>query len=234
MACRRHRSQHQDLDLVHQTLGPFSAFLFVNVCAAASCAQTWRRGAGKELVRSSWALFGWRCLRDSALWLGTFSASSGAHLERAGIELFGPSRRVLFRRDLPPIDVAIEQRPVRAPLSEPYRNEHDKRIRPPRVPRPEWQTLDSAHHLHPFTDPCGFEPKKAPASSLTRRVYTSTTPMAIECWMVWRVLWCVTLGYGRSETCRGPRVSKCSSSLTTIASSRRAHPPAIELARLLG
>ena len=62
----------------------------------------------------------------------------------------------------------------------------------------EWQTLDSAHYLHPFTD---YKQLAARGSRIVTRadgvyIYTSDGDKILD---GMSGLWCVALGYGRKE-----------------------------------
>src|SRR5262245_55026202 len=62
----------------------------------------------------------------------------------------------------------------------------------------EWQALDSAHYLHPFTD---YKALSAKGARIVTRaegvyVYTSDGQKILD---GMSGLWCVALGYGRKE-----------------------------------
>jgi len=95
----------------------------------------------------------------------------------------------------------------------------------------EWQTLDSAHHLHPFTDHAALSRKGTRVITHAEGVYLYDSDgnrmldgMA--------GLWCVTLGYGRSELVEAARQQMLQLPYYN-SFFQTAHPPAIELARLL-
>jgi putrescine aminotransferase len=94
-----------------------------------------------------------------------------------------------------------------------------------------WQSLDAAHYLHPFTD-------HAALASKGTRVITHADGVYIYDSDGRRILdgmsglWCVNLGYGRRELADAAHrqlltLPYCNSFF------QAAHPPAIELARLL-
>ena len=95
----------------------------------------------------------------------------------------------------------------------------------------EWQKLDSAHYLHPFTD---FKQLAAKGARIVTRaegvyIYTSEGEKILD---GMSGLWCVALGYGRKELSEAaykqlqelPYYNSFFQSTTT---------PAIELSRLL-
>ena len=101
----------------------------------------------------------------------------------------------------------------------------------PQLTTSEWQSLDSAHYLHPFTD---YKQLAAKGARIVTRadgvyIYTSEGDKILD---GMSGLWCVALGYGRKELSDAaykqmlelPYYNSFFQSTTT---------PAIELARLL-
>lgn len=107
---------------------------------------------------------------------------------------------------------------------------------PPKPPREtrsnaEYQALDAAHHLHPFTD---FKALQAQGTRVITRaegvhLYDAEGNRILD---GMAGLWCVNLGYGRSEL-----VDAATRQMQKLAYYNNffntSHPPAIELARLL-
>lgn len=97
--------------------------------------------------------------------------------------------------------------------------------------RVEWQALDSEHYLHPFTD--HKELAEQSSRIITRAdgvyIYDAEGNRILD---AMSGLWCVNLGYGRKEL-----VDAATAQLTELpyynSFFQCAHPPAIELARLL-
>jgi len=97
--------------------------------------------------------------------------------------------------------------------------------------RDEWQSLDSEHHLHPFTDHKALAKKRA-------RIITRAEGVYIEDVDGNRILdgmsglWCVNAGYGRKEL-----VDAATAQLNELpyynSFFQCAHPPSIELASLI-
>jgi putrescine aminotransferase len=95
----------------------------------------------------------------------------------------------------------------------------------------EWRALDSAHYLHPFTDHKGLAAKGARIVTRAEGVYLydSEGNRLLD---GMSGLWCVALGYGRRELVEA--ASRQMFELPYYNSFfQAAHPPAIELARLL-
>lgn len=95
----------------------------------------------------------------------------------------------------------------------------------------EWQSLDSDHYLHPFTD---HKELAAEQSRIITRadgvyIYDAEDNRILD---AMSGLWCVNLGYGRNEL-----VDAAAAQLKELpyynSFFQCAHPPAIELARLL-
>jgi putrescine aminotransferase len=95
----------------------------------------------------------------------------------------------------------------------------------------EWQALDSAHYIHPFTDHAALGKKGTRVISRAEGVYLyESDGRRILDGM--SGLWCVNLGYGRREL--ADAAYKQLLELPYYNSFFQvAHPPAIELARLL-
>lgn len=101
----------------------------------------------------------------------------------------------------------------------------------PRRQTQEWQRLDSAHYLHPFTDHKALAAKGARVITRAEGVYIHTSD-GEKILDGMAGLWCVALGYGRRELCDAaykqmlelPYYNSFFQSST---------PPAIELARVL-
>jgi putrescine---pyruvate transaminase len=95
----------------------------------------------------------------------------------------------------------------------------------------EWQALDAAHYLHPFTDHAALSRKGTRVIARAEGVYLyESDGRRILDGM--SGLWCVNLGYGRRELADAAHrqlleLPYCNSFFQV------AHPPAIELARLL-
>ncbi len=62
----------------------------------------------------------------------------------------------------------------------------------------EWQALDSAHHMAPFTDYAKIRQKGARIVTRAEGHYIYDSE-ATAFWTVWPGLWCVNVGYGRTE-----------------------------------
>ena len=95
----------------------------------------------------------------------------------------------------------------------------------------EWQALDAAHYLHPFTDHAALSRKGTRVIARAEGVYLyESDGRRILDGM--SGLWCVNLGYGRRELAdvahRQLLELPYYNSFFQVA-----HPPAIELARLL-
>jgi putrescine aminotransferase len=95
----------------------------------------------------------------------------------------------------------------------------------------EWQALDAAHYIHPFTDHAALSRKGTRVISRAEGVYLyEADGRRILDGM--SGLWCVNLGYGRRELAEA--AFKQMQQLPYYNSFFQvAHPPAIELARLL-
>ncbi|WP_116810053.1 aspartate aminotransferase family protein [Steroidobacter cummioxidans] len=95
----------------------------------------------------------------------------------------------------------------------------------------EWQALDAAHYIHPFTDHAALSKKGTRVITRAEGVYLyESDGRRILDGM--SGLWCVSLGYGRRELAdaayRQMQELPYYNSFFQVA-----HPPAIELARLL-
>jgi putrescine aminotransferase len=95
----------------------------------------------------------------------------------------------------------------------------------------EWQALDAAHYLHPFTDHAALHKKGTRIITRAEGVYLyDSEGRRILDGM--SGLWCVNLGYGRREL-----IDAATRQLQELpyynSFFQAAHPPAIELARLL-
>jgi len=95
----------------------------------------------------------------------------------------------------------------------------------------EWQQLDSAHYLHPFTD---YKALAARGARIVTRaegvyIYTSEGEKILD---GMSGLWCVALGYGRKEL-----IDAAHRQMTELpyynSFFQSSTPPAIELARIL-
>ncbi|GFE91690.1 aspartate aminotransferase family protein [Steroidobacter agaridevorans] len=95
----------------------------------------------------------------------------------------------------------------------------------------EWQALDAAHYIHPFTDHAALSEKGTRVITRAEGVYLyESGGRRILDGM--SGLWCVNLGYGRRELAEA--AYKQMQELPYYNSFFQvAHPPAIELARLL-
>jgi putrescine aminotransferase len=95
----------------------------------------------------------------------------------------------------------------------------------------EWQSLDAAHYLHPFTDHADLARKGTRLIARAEGVYLyeSDGRRILD---AMSGLWCVNLGYGRAELAQAAHSQMLElpyyNSFFQVA-----HPPAIELARLL-
>lgn len=97
--------------------------------------------------------------------------------------------------------------------------------------RDDWQSLDSEHHMHPFTDHKALAKKRA-------RIITRAEGVYIEDADGKRILdgmsglWCVNAGYGRDEL-----VDAAATQMRELPYYNNffqcAHPPSIELARMI-
>jgi putrescine aminotransferase len=97
--------------------------------------------------------------------------------------------------------------------------------------RAEWQELDSAHHLHPFTDHKDLAQKRSRIIARADGVYIyDIDGNRILDGM--SGLWCVNVGYGREEL-----IDAATRQLRTLPYYNNffqcSHPPAIELSQLL-
>ncbi len=98
--------------------------------------------------------------------------------------------------------------------------------------RAEWQELDSRHYLHPFTDHKDLRQKKS--RIITRAdgvyIYDADGRQILD---GMSGLWCVNAGYGREEL-----VAAAAEQMRELpyynSFFQCAHPPSIELSRLLG
>lgn len=95
----------------------------------------------------------------------------------------------------------------------------------------EWQRADSAHYLHPFTDPTALAQKGARIITRADGIYVwdSEGQKILD---AMSGLWCVNVGYGRQEL-----IDAATKQLQTLpfynSFFNTATPPAIELAELL-
>ncbi len=95
----------------------------------------------------------------------------------------------------------------------------------------EWQSLDSAHYLHPFTDHKALSAKGARIVTRAEGVYVYTSD-GHKILDGMSGLWCVALGYGREEL--SDAAYKQMRELPYYNSFfQSSTPPAIELARIL-
>lgn len=95
----------------------------------------------------------------------------------------------------------------------------------------EWQALDAAHYLHPFTDHAALSAKGTRLITRAEGVYLYDSE-GRQILDGMSGLWCVNLGYGRRELADAAYAQLLQlpyyNSFFQVA-----HPPAIELARLL-
>jgi putrescine aminotransferase len=96
----------------------------------------------------------------------------------------------------------------------------------------EWQDIDRAHYLHPFTDHASLHRKGTRIITRAEGVYLYDSD-GRQLLDGMAGLWCVNLGYGRRELAQAAyqqllQLPYYNSFFQT------AHPPALELARLLG
>ena len=95
----------------------------------------------------------------------------------------------------------------------------------------EWQALDAAHYIHPFTDHAALGKKGTRVITRAEGVYLYESGGR-------RILdglsglWCVNLGYGRRELANAA-YQQMQELPYYNSFFQVAHPPAIELARLL-
>jgi putrescine---pyruvate transaminase len=95
----------------------------------------------------------------------------------------------------------------------------------------EWQALDRAHYLHPFTDHAALHQKGTRVITHAKGVYLyDSDGRRLLDGMAG--LWCVTLGYGRTELADVARAQMLELPFYN-SFFQSAHPPAIELAGLL-
>jgi putrescine aminotransferase len=95
----------------------------------------------------------------------------------------------------------------------------------------EWQALDAAHYLHPFTDHAALHRKGTRVITRASGVYLYDSE-GREILDGMSGLWCVNLGYGRAELAEA--AYRQMQELPYYNSFfQAAHPPAIELARML-
>jgi putrescine aminotransferase len=95
----------------------------------------------------------------------------------------------------------------------------------------EWQALDRAHYLHPFTDHAALHRKGTRVITHAEGVYLyDSEGQRLLDGMAG--LWCVTLGYGRKELAEVARAQMLQLPFYN-SFFQSAHPPAIELSRLL-
>src|SRR6185295_8454764 len=95
----------------------------------------------------------------------------------------------------------------------------------------EWQRLDSAHYLHPFTDYKSLQARGARIVTHAEGVYIHTSE-GEKILDGMSGLWCVALGYGRRELSEAAyeQLRRLPYYNSFFQSST---PPAIELARIL-
>ena len=95
----------------------------------------------------------------------------------------------------------------------------------------KWQTLDGAHHLHPFTDPKELKEQAARIIESAKGVYLTDSDGNDYLDMM-AGLWCVNMGYGQQDL-----VKAASAQIEQLpyynAFFKTSHPPAAELAGLL-
>src|SRR5580692_5745415 len=95
----------------------------------------------------------------------------------------------------------------------------------------EWQDLDRAHYLHPFTDHAALHRKGTRVITRGEGIYLyDSEGRRLLDGMAG--LWCMTLGYGRRELAEVARAQMLELPFYN-SFFQSAHPPAIELARLL-
>ncbi|SDE74147.1 aspartate aminotransferase family protein [Kordiimonas lacus] len=95
----------------------------------------------------------------------------------------------------------------------------------------EWQKLDVAHHLHPFTDPKYFDTKGPLVVTHADGVYiTDSSGRKILDGMAG--LWCVNVGYGRQELIDAAHAQMQKLAYYNVFF-QSATPPQIELSRVL-
>ncbi len=95
----------------------------------------------------------------------------------------------------------------------------------------DWQRLDTAHYLHPFTDFSDLAAKGARIVTRAKGVYLWDTE-GHKTLDAMSGLWCVNVGYGREELVEAARRQMLKLPFYN-SFFQCAHPPAIELARVL-
>jgi len=95
----------------------------------------------------------------------------------------------------------------------------------------EWQALDAAHYLHPFTDHAALSRKGTRVVTRAEGVYLYDSD-GRQILDGMSGLWCVSLGYGRRELAEAAYRQLLELPYYN-SFFQAAHPPAIELARLL-
>ncbi len=94
-----------------------------------------------------------------------------------------------------------------------------------------WQQLDSAHHLHPFTDPKELKNNAVRIIESAQGIYLTDSD-GKEYLDAMAGLWCVNMGYGRQEI-----IDAVSAQVQQLpyynAFFKTSHPPAAELSALL-
>ncbi len=95
----------------------------------------------------------------------------------------------------------------------------------------KWQSLDGAHHLHPFTNPNDLKQKPPRIIESAQGVYLTDSD-GNELLDMMAGLWCVNMGYGRQEI-----IDAASSQISQLpyynAFFKTSTPPAAELSALL-
>ncbi len=101
----------------------------------------------------------------------------------------------------------------------------------PTRPTAEWRALDREHYLHPFTDHAALHRKGTRVITRAEGVYLydSDNRRLLD---GMAGLWCITLGYGRAELAEVARQQMLQLPFYN-SFFQTAHPPAIELSRLL-
>ena len=94
-----------------------------------------------------------------------------------------------------------------------------------------WQSLDSAHHLHPFTDPKELKENAARIIESAQGIYLTDSD-GNEYLDAMAGLWCVNMGYGQQAL-----IDAAHSQIQQLpfynAFFKTSHPPAAELGALL-
>lgn len=95
----------------------------------------------------------------------------------------------------------------------------------------DWQAMDAAHHLHPFTDHKAMHGPGTRVITRAEGIYLYDSE-GVEILDAMAGLWCVNIGYGRSELAE---VAKNQMQDLPYYNTffQSAHPPSIELGKLL-